>query len=103
MVARHLAGDVPHVQLVAICNRTLSRASARWVEINGAQASVVESPAELSKSIAHGLPAVASNPDVLCQTPEIEVVIEITGTVEFATHAVLQALQNGKQDRKSVV
>lgn len=96
MVARHLAAGVPHVQLIAICNRTLQRAAACWTEIAGVQPSVVQTPSELSKSIAAGKPAITSNPDLLSQTPEIEVIIEITGTIEFAANAVLQALQNGK-------
>lgn len=96
MVARHLATGVPYVQLAAICNRTLARAAACWSEVAGLQATTVQTPAELSKTVARGIPAITASPELLCQTPEIEVIIEITGTVEFAAQVVLQALQNGK-------
>src|SRR3989442_880398 len=59
----------------------------------------VSSEASLDEAVRRGLPAVAEDPYTICRSPEIDVVIDVTGSVEFGARVILEAFAH----RKSVV
>ena len=51
---------------------------------------------QLESAITCGEYAITEDAALLCQAEGIDAVIEVTGTVEFGPHVVLQALENHK-------
>lgn len=85
----------PGFALAAIANRTPGRAAALLTEL-GQSAQEVATPAALSDAIARKRPAYTDNPGILADCEQVDVVVEATGTVEFALQTVLQAIARKK-------
>ena len=47
-------------------------------------------------AIARGAVAITEDPTLLCRSDCVDVVVEATGAVEYAAHAVLDAFAHGK-------
>ena len=56
----------------------------------------VASKTQLEQMIADGQPAITSDATLLCQAEGIDVIVEITGTIEYAARVVIDAIDNGK-------
>src|SRR5205823_2077808 len=51
---------------------------------------------ELDSAIRQGAPAVAEDPFTVCRSSEIDVVVDVTGSVEFGAQVILEAFKHGK-------
>ena len=85
----------PGMTLVAASNRHVERALEAYREA-GLDAQEVSSQAALEANIEAGRPSVTSDASLLCRADGVEVIIEATGTVEFAAQVVLEALEHRK-------
>ncbi|MCJ7423939.1 NAD(P)-dependent oxidoreductase, partial [Candidatus Bathyarchaeota archaeon] len=56
----------------------------------------VKSAREADATIARGFPVLTTDPSVLTACDAIDVLVEVTGTVEVAAHVVLEAFDRGK-------
>ena len=52
--------------------------------------------AEFDDAVRRGIPVVAEDPFLICRSPEIDVVVDVTGSVEFGAHVILEAFRHGK-------
>jgi Predicted homoserine dehydrogenase len=95
-IALQIATAVPGMRLVAIANRNLEPARRAYTEAGQPVPRVVESPFGLRSAIAAGQPAITENWRLLCEAEEIDAIIEVTGSIEYAAHAVCAAIENGK-------
>ena len=95
-IALQIVGVVPGMELVAISNRTLEGARRAFDEAGVEDPIHVRTSRELEAAIADGRPAIADDPIPLCQADGVDVVIEVTGAVEFGANVVLEAIRNGK-------
>src|SRR3954470_2139150 len=100
-MARGLANQIlnvtPGIRLTAIFNRHVDRApDASRYAIPGIQPVVAESPGALEDAIRSGRPVVTGDATWLCRSEQIDVLIDLTGAVEFGAHVTLQAFANGK-------
>ena len=95
-IANQIANSVPGMELVAISNRHLDGAKRAYAEagIDGVQ--VVNTVSGLEDAIARNQYAVTEDAMVLCQAEGIDALIEVTGTIEFAAHLVMEAIAHGK-------
>ncbi len=84
------------MRLVAISNRTLSAAEKAYRMAGIEDVQQVETKQQLEQMIADGRYAITSNAKILCEAKGIDVIVEITGTIEFAARAVIDAIRNGK-------
>src|SRR3989454_3910852 len=50
----------------------------------------------LDDASRRGVPVVADDPFAICRSSEIDVVVDVTGSVEFGAHVILEAFQFGK-------
>ena len=91
-----LATPVTGIRLAAIVNRTPANALRAWREAGANDVRTVSSSEELSAAIREGIPAVTDDPDVGCGAPEVDLVIEATGTVEYAAGVTIRAIDSGK-------
>ena len=52
---------------------------------------------QLDEAIRAGTPAVTEDPVLMCRSSEIDVIVDVTGSVEFGAHVILEAFKYGKQ------
>jgi predicted homoserine dehydrogenase-like protein len=95
-IALQLGTPVPGVRLVAIANRTAEHGERAFREAGVERWSHVDSVHEAEAAIARGLPVLTEDPSVLTQCETIDVLLEVTGTVEPAARVVLDAFTHGK-------
>ncbi|MDI5934697.1 NAD(P)H-dependent oxidoreductase [Halomonas kalidii] len=85
----------PGMRLCAVANRSIGAAVAIFDQV-GLEPIRCGTSYELEAAIAAGRPAVTEDAVALARAAGLEAVIEVTGSVEFAAHAVLAALEHGK-------
>lgn len=95
-VALQLGTPVPGIRLVALSNRTVEHGERALREAGFSEWRRVDSAQQAESSIASGVPVLTDNPAVLAACNVIDVVIEVTGTVDFGARVVLEALRHGK-------
>ena len=95
-IALQLVKYVPGIRLCVICNRTLERARQAYTEADVKETRTVDSVASLNKAIEQNNYAVTDDPDILCESEAIDVVVEVTGAIEDGCHVILKAIAGGK-------
>ena len=95
-IALQLLQFTTGMRLVAVANRHLDGAAQAYREAGVADVRAVETRAQLEGAVARGQYAITDNALLLCQADGIDVVVEVTGFVEFATIVTLEAIQHGK-------
>jgi predicted homoserine dehydrogenase-like protein len=95
-IALQFVQAVTGMRLVAISNRRVSEAERAYREAGAAQVRRVDTPADLASTIASGTYAVTDDPMLLCRSPSVDVVIEVTGSIEFGAAVVLEAVAHRK-------
>ena len=95
-LARQITKYVEGMELVAISNRAVSEAERAYQEAGISNMVFVENADQLQNAIEHGWPAITENVTALCQAEGIDVVVEATGSFEYAAYVALETIQNGK-------
>jgi predicted homoserine dehydrogenase-like protein len=95
-IALQLGTPVPGLRLVAIANRTLAHGERAFREAGVTEWRHVESAREAEASIARGRPVLTDDPLVLTACDAVDIIVEVTGTVEAAAHVTLAAFDHGK-------
>jgi predicted homoserine dehydrogenase-like protein len=93
MIARQLRTPVPGLRLVAIANRSVEHAIAAF---GGSDVTEAGSVGALEDAIAAGRPTVVADAGIVCRATNVDVVVEVTGTVEFGAEVALAAIRHGK-------
>src|SRR5882762_8788238 len=95
-IALQLGTPVPGMRLVAIANRTPEHGERAFREGGFQEWRRVTSARAAEAAINHGIPVLTDDPSVLTTCPAIDILLEVTGTVEAAAGVVLQAFHHGK-------
>lgn len=95
-IALQLGTPVPGMRLVAIANRTLGNAERAFREAKIHGWSRVSSAREAESAIARGVPVLTDDPSVLTACEAIDIILEVTGTVEAGAAVVLDAIAHRK-------
>ena len=95
-IALQLGTPVPGIRLVAIANRTPEHAERAFREAGISSWNRVSSARDAEGAITSGLPVVTDDPSVLTACGTIDLLVEVTGSVEPAARIVLQAFDHGK-------
>ena len=95
-IALQLGTPVPGMRLVAVANRTPEHGERALREAGVEKWSRVESASRAEASISRGVPVLTDDPSVLTRCDAIDLLIEVTGTVEPAARIVLDAFDHGK-------
>lgn len=94
-IALQIMTAVQGMQLCAVANRNIGAAVGVFDQV-GVQPVRCDTRAELEKAIAEGRPAVTEDAQALASADGLDAIIEVTGSIEYAAHAVLTALEHGK-------
>jgi predicted homoserine dehydrogenase-like protein len=95
-IALQLGTPVPGIRLAGIANRTPQHAERAFREAGIAKWSPVSSAREAEAAIGRGIPVLSDDPSVLTACDAIDLILEVTGSVEPAARVVLQAFDQGK-------
>lgn len=95
-IALQLGTPVPGMRLVAIANRTLAHGERAFREANIDGWSRVSSARDAESAIARGMPVLTDDPTVLTACEAIDIILEVTGTVEAGAAVVLDAIAHHK-------
>ena len=95
-IANQIVNSVPGMRLVAISNRTLSKAGDCYKQAGAGDVRAVDSVKALQEAIASGTAAITDNPLLLCEAEGIDALIDVTGDVELGARVSMQAIAHGK-------
>ncbi len=95
-IALQLGTPVPGIRLVAIANRTFEHGIRALTEAGIQNWQRAESAEEVDRAVARGIPALSNDPYALTECNAVDLIVEVTGTVEAAARVSLAAFRNGK-------
>jgi predicted homoserine dehydrogenase-like protein len=95
-IALQLGTPVPGIRLVAIANRTIEHGERAYREAGISSWRRVSSALEAEASITKGVPILTDDASILTSCDAINLLIEVTGSVEPAASFVLDAFDHGK-------
>jgi len=95
-IALQMATPPKGIRLAAIVNRTREHGERAFREAGVSEWRNVQSVREAELAISHGVPILTDDPSVVTSCGGIDLIIEGTGTIEYATRIVLDAFRNGK-------
>ena len=84
------------MKVVAVANRHLEGARRAFIGAGAPDPAIVGTVTDLDERIAAEVPAITDDPSLVARADGVDVVVEVTGTVDYAAHHVLEAIRNGK-------
>src|SRR6185503_9828379 len=95
-LTNQIVNSVPGMRLVAIYSRKLEKAFAIF-EYSGLKDTVsATTQAALEDAIRAGKPVVTEDAFLLARSEQIDVLVDVTGSVEFGANVVLEAFKHKK-------
>lgn len=95
-IANQIINYTKGMRLVAIANRTLSKAEAIYSSAGIPSVKQVKTVEELSMAIKdHGV-AITDNATLLIENPHIDVILEATGDIDYGASVVMKTIRAGK-------
>lgn len=95
-IALQLGTPVAGMRLAAMSNRTPAHAERAFKEAGIAKWETADTPDHAADRIARGMPVITDDSSVLTRCDSIDLIVEVTGTVDFGASVVLDAFQHGK-------
>lgn len=95
-IALQLGTPVPGIRLAGIANRTAQHAERAFREAGFTEWGHAATAQQAAARIARGTPVLTDDPLVLTRCGEIDIVVEVTGTVDFAASVALDAFAHAK-------
>ena len=95
-IALQLATPPKGIRLAAIVNRTQAHAERSLKEAGIDEWRRAESAKDGEASIRRGIPVLTDNPEVVTHCDAIDIIVEATGTIDYALAVVLAAFDHGK-------
>ncbi len=98
-IALQLAGSVRGIRLAGLANRTIAHGERAYREAGVSDWRRVDSARAAEAAIGDGVPVLTDDPSVLTGCKDIDIIVEVTGSLEAAAGVVLEAFHR----RKNVV
>ena len=95
-IALQLGTPVAGMRLAAISNRTPAHAERSFREAGIERWETADNPTAAEAKILRGATVLCDDPRVLTRCNAIDLIVEVTGTVEFGASVVLDAIAHGK-------
>jgi len=95
-LANQIANSVPGMRIAAIYNRNTERAIGVYRYAGCENVVAARTQGELDDAVRRGVPVVAEDPLGISRSPEIDVLVDVTGSVEFGAQVLLEAFRHGK-------
>ena len=95
-IVLQLGTPVPGMRLAGIANRTPQNAERALREAGISTWAHASTPMDAAAAIARGVPVITDDYTSLTRCPAVDIVIEVTGTVDFGAAVALDAFAHGK-------
>jgi predicted homoserine dehydrogenase-like protein len=95
-IALQLGTPVPGMRIVGMSNRTPQHAERAFKEAGITRWESVRSAADAAARIERGVTVLTDDPAVLTRCGAIDIIVEVTGTVDFGASVALDAMAHGK-------
>ncbi|GAB3599906.1 NAD(P)-dependent oxidoreductase [Kineococcus gypseus] len=95
-VVNQVVNSVPGMDLVAIANRTVSKARDAYEQAGVTGVVEADDAAAVERAISAGTPVVSASYEAVVDAGQVEAVIEATGNTEYGAHVVVRAIEAGK-------
>jgi predicted homoserine dehydrogenase-like protein len=95
-LANQIIHSVPGMEMTAVYGRQLERARHVYSYSGLENVVVASAQAELEDAVRAGRPVVTDDAFLLCGSEQIDVLVDVTGSVEFGAQVLLEAFSNGK-------
>jgi predicted homoserine dehydrogenase-like protein len=93
-LVNQIVNSTPGMDVVAIANRTVATAVRAYTEA-GLEPVEVSTTAQVEAMIAKGVPAVLGDAFALLAAENIDVLVDVTGAVEFGARVTVAAIERG--------
>ena len=94
-LTNQIVNSVPGMRMVAVANRRPERARDVFRYAGVDDIANVDDQAALEDAIRAGRPAVTDDALLLARSEQVDVLVDVTGSVEFGAHVVLEAFAHG--------
>lgn len=88
--------SVPGMKVAALYNRTIEKAEKAFDQAEVYSYEKAGSTDELDQLIDGGRHVITDDPNLLCESANLDVIIEATGEIEFGARITLRAIENKK-------
>jgi predicted homoserine dehydrogenase-like protein len=95
-IAMQLVKVAPGIELSVVANRNVNSAEQLFAQAGVSHVSAVDRPEQIDEAITRGHAVMTENALAVCQANKIDVVLEVTGAVEFGARVALEAIRHGK-------
>jgi predicted homoserine dehydrogenase-like protein len=87
---------LPGMRLAAIANRTIERAARAYAAAGETVVDEVADQDSLDRALGGGRSVITTDPTLLCASEYLDVLIDVTGTVEHSSRIALDAISHKK-------
>jgi predicted homoserine dehydrogenase-like protein len=95
-LTNQIVNSVRGMRMSAIYNRRPERAHGVYEYAGLSDILDASSQGDFDEAVRRGIPVVAEDPFTICRSPEIDVIVDVTGSVEFGSQVCLEAFKHGK-------
>ena len=95
-LTNQIVNSVPGMRMAAVYNRHPERAFHVFRYAGCEDVLSASNQSALDSAIRRNAPVVAEDPFLVCRSSEIDVIVDVTGSVEFGAHVILEAFKFGK-------
>ena len=95
-LTNQITHSVPGMRMAAIYNRHPERARQVYQYSGLNHVATADTQSRLDDAIRERTPVIAEDPFMISRSPEIDVLLEVTGSVEFGARILMDAFEHGK-------
>jgi predicted homoserine dehydrogenase-like protein len=95
-LTNQIVNSVPGMRMAAVFNRHPERAYDVYRYAGCDNVVTASSQSAVEDAVRRGMATVAEDPFSICRAEGIDVVVDVTGSVEFGAHVILEAFRFGK-------
>jgi predicted homoserine dehydrogenase-like protein len=96
-VVNQVVNHVPGMRLSAIYARRVEQGVAAYAYATpGVEPAVVSTQDALDRAIEAGCPVVTDDPFLLCRSPHLDALMDVTGAIELGAQVALETFSHGK-------
>lgn len=95
-LTNQIVHSIPGMRMVAVSNRHLKRALDVYTYAGFKDIVEAGTQGQLDEAIRVGKPVVTEDAFLLARSEAIDILVDVTGSVEFGAHIVLEAFKHGK-------
>jgi predicted homoserine dehydrogenase-like protein len=95
-LTNQIVNSVPGMRMAAVQNRHLEKALHVYRYAGFEEVIIAESQDSIEDAISRGVPVITEDPFLIARSEHIDVLIDVTGSVEFGARVALEAFEHGK-------